>query len=337
MGDRAPRFLLDTNIWRALVDADAGQQLASHAKRVGVTIVMAPAVVYETLALEDVPLRNRILHLQASRGWQRLMPEAFSECEEILAELRRQHPDWLSRDPDLSLYRQHLRDWTRSMPGGSRWAVLGFWNRVRLCPDDMARAISGGNMNLAREGSRAIQVQGRERVVGASPLDGLKARLPTQSPGSEVDAWRWPALAAFSAHLENESDPYHDWLAPWLKIDPRAMGSDHWTRFWLQECDTLAVPRQWLRWAFAYHQSFVKWTPGTPGDEQLSTYLLECDHVVSADKVFVRLVNRVREEAPFVMPFAHQVQGGVAGVSDLLELLGNVATGVAAVSRSESL
>jgi hypothetical protein len=52
---------------------------------------------------------------------------------------------------------------------------------------------------------------------------------------------------------------------------------------------------------------------GTAGDEQLASYLPDCDHVVSADKGFVRLVNEIGRHSPFAMPTAHLVHGGVDG------------------------
>jgi hypothetical protein len=197
-----PRILLDTNLWRALVDANAGQRLASASERRGLTIAVAPSVVYETLRLEDVTLRNRILLMQTSRRWARLMPEAFSECVEILTEVRRLHPNWLASTPDLSAYKRHVRDWTRGMASGKNLARLGFWNRVREYPDWMANGVRNNwRLEAARTQSKVAQVEGRPRNVGPLPLKCLLARLPDQPSGSEVEAWRWPALVAFASHV----------------------------------------------------------------------------------------------------------------------------------------
>jgi len=252
------------------------------------------------------------------------MPEAFSECAEILAEVRRLHPNWLAPAPDLAEYERQVRDWTRGMASGKSLAGLGFWNRVREHPDWMANAVRSDRLEAARTQSKAAQVEGRPRLDGPLPLRGLWARLPDQPSGSEVEAWRWPALAAFASHVQDDRSAYRDWLVPWFRIDPRDMGSDPWTLFWIRECDALAVPRQWLRWAFSYYQTFVKWTPGTPGDEQLAAYLLDCHHVVSADKVFVRLVREIGRQSPFAMPAAYLVRGGVDGAADLVELVGQL-------------
>jgi hypothetical protein len=250
------------------------------------------------------------------------MPEAFSDCAEILAEIRRLHSNWLAATPDLTQYKRHVRDWTRRLSTSKSLAGLGFWGRVREHPDWMANAVySDWRLDAARNESKAAQVKGRQRSAGPPPLKDLRARLPDQPLGSEVEAWRWPALAAFASLIQDDTSPYRDWLVPWFKIDPSDMGSDHWTSFWIYECDASAVPRQWLRWAMSYYQTYVKWTPGTPGDEQLAAYLPDCRYVVSADKAFVRLVQEIGQHSPFAMPTAHLVRGGVDGVLDLLELV----------------
>jgi hypothetical protein len=141
LNEDTPRILLDTNVWRAVADANAGQRLALAAARRGLAIAVAPSVVYETLRFKDVALRNRILRIQTSRKWVRLLPEAFSECAEILAEVRRLHPNWMASSPDLSEYERHVRDWTRNMASSKSLAGLGFWNRLREHPDWMANAV----------------------------------------------------------------------------------------------------------------------------------------------------------------------------------------------------
>ena len=251
------------------------------------------------------------------------MPEAFSECVEILAEIRRLHPNWLAPTPDLTEYERNVRDWTRRLPSSKSWVGLGFWGRVREQPDCMANAVVSSNSRLdaARNESKAAQVKGRPRNAGPLPLKNLRARLPEQPQGSEVEAWRWPALAAFASLIQDDTSPYRDWLVPWFKNDPRDMGSDPWTLFWIYDCDASAVPRQWLRWAMSYWQTYAKGTPGTPGDQQLAAYLPDCRYVISADKAFVRMVREIAQHSPFAMPTAHLVRGGVDGAVDLLKLI----------------
>src|SRR5438128_1849474 len=83
---RMSRVLLDSNVWRYVVDAGAQGRLLRAAGNWSHSIQIAPAVVYEALRLRDVPLRNRLVALMTNRRFERLMPEAYSEAMEILAE-----------------------------------------------------------------------------------------------------------------------------------------------------------------------------------------------------------------------------------------------------------
>ena len=83
-------------------------------------VQIAPAVVYEALRLRDVPLRNRLVALMTNRRFERLMPEAYNEAMEILAEIRRLRPDWLAPIPTT------LSSYAAATTGPERWAAFGF-------------------------------------------------------------------------------------------------------------------------------------------------------------------------------------------------------------------
>lgn len=88
-------MLLDRNVWSYLADADAGPDLLRAALRSNSVIVVAPAVVFETLAVTNKEIRERHMSLLTMPNWQRLLPEAYSECMELLREIRRLRPEWL--------------------------------------------------------------------------------------------------------------------------------------------------------------------------------------------------------------------------------------------------
>ncbi len=316
------KVLLDTNIWRAITDARSAQELSLLCRSKGVQIVVAPCTVFETLRMGDVDLRNKIVRVQAASHWLRLMPEAFYECDEIIREVRRLHPEWLQPDPDLTKYDDIVRDWSRRTSIGKRPDALGFWGRAKIMPDLMASAVVDPRLEVARVETKEAQAQGKERLKGPMQLTGLKGRLPSQQVGSEIEAWRWPSLAAFFAHIVDDG-AYRDWLAPWLKIGPQFMDRQLWRKFWTEEAALASMPRQWLRWAFNYYQLYAKWSSGTPADEQLSSHLIDVDHVVSADRGFIRLVGDIGAQAPFEIANGHQVSGGIDGAEALISLIKN--------------
>ncbi|WP_322886030.1 hypothetical protein U8C32_29400 (plasmid) [Sinorhizobium medicae] len=81
------RVLLDSNLWRYIVDVGLQGRLLQAARHGSVVVQIAPAIVYEALRLRDVPLRNRLVALMTNRSFHRLMPEAYSETMEILDEI----------------------------------------------------------------------------------------------------------------------------------------------------------------------------------------------------------------------------------------------------------
>jgi hypothetical protein len=115
--------------------------------------------------------------------------------------------------------------------------------------------------------------------------------------------------------------PYRDWMAPFIELDDGLLSSAAWGEFWLYATDKSALPRQWMRWAHSFAQRFRKVTPGSPGDTQLSTYFLETDVVVTADKALTEILEECRPYAPCQLPDAKLVPAGAAGVESLLRFL----------------
>ena len=120
------KVLLDSNIWRYVLDAGAQGALLRAANTSSVTVQVAPAVVYEALRLLDVPLRDRLITLMTNHRFERLMPEAYSESMEILGEIRRLRPEWLRPLPDEPFFTRSRNDWSRKMGG--------FWVRCARSP-----------------------------------------------------------------------------------------------------------------------------------------------------------------------------------------------------------
>lgn len=68
---------------------------------------------------------------------------------------------------------------------------------------------------------------------------------------------------------------------------------------WLDEANVVDVPRNWLNWAVACVQLTAKLGSGNPGNAQQASYLVDCDLFLTSDRRFVRVLERVREDAPF--------------------------------------
>jgi hypothetical protein len=116
-GKGRARALLDTNIWRYVVDNGSQGALLSLARDGAYDVQIAPGVLYETLRLKNASLRAALVHLMVNPRFQRLMPEAYSESMEILREIERVRPHWLRDTPNLQFFNRLKKDWTRRTGG----------------------------------------------------------------------------------------------------------------------------------------------------------------------------------------------------------------------------
>ncbi|RWI72240.1 hypothetical protein [Mesorhizobium sp.] len=316
----APRTLLDSNIWRYVVDAGAQGDLLRAARAGQSTIQVAPAVVYEALRLRDVPTRNRLISLMTDRRFKRLMPEAYSEAMEILQEIRRLRPDWLHADPDMTFFVRSRNDWSRKMGG--------FWVRCEQSPDEEARRLQLSEGSLLTQAAEGIRGARREMMeVGWKsnpPMDKTLAALPEPVPGwngEMVEAWRIESWAGVTYALSRSGHPYRDWISPFVEVDDGLLRSAVWVEFWMHLVSARSLPRQWLRWGHSFAQRFRRVTDGSGGDNQLFTYLLETDVVITADKAFLDILEECRPFAPTPLPEGRLVPAGAKGVEAMLGIV----------------
>ena len=135
------RILFDTNVWNYLADYTSVPVLKRAAKLGARKIVVAPSTLYEALRVRNAETRSRRAALITDRAWMRLMPEAYSESQELLREIRRLRPQWLKSKANRGVLQRLRHDWGRTK--------AGFWARVRTNPDQEAKYIAQlGNNDL---------------------------------------------------------------------------------------------------------------------------------------------------------------------------------------------
>ena len=104
-----------------------------------------------------------------------------------------------------------------------------------------------------------------------------------------------------------------DWADPWLNRARILREPESWAQLWLQDASVDLVPLQWLRSALGLAQMTRRVSPGTPGDNQLATYLPFVDHLATADKGFASVIDAVRKDSPVRLAQGHllSVKGSV--------------------------
>lgn len=315
------RLLLDTNIWNYVAVQGAVNDLARSARSASVAILVAPTIVDELRRISDAGKRKKALAAVTRPEWIRLMPEIYSECMELKGEIKRLRPEWVISQPKVAEVNRLRYDWVRK--------TGGYWDRTCRDISDPITDESIRRENelvLARQDSYAIRQRtlqsGKQaggthlRHVGGMPLAGT----PGWS-GEPVEYWRLSSLHLFQTELMVYASPVREWLDNEIDVFAMMADTESMNRLWLHELAACMVPRQWLRGAFEFLQAWHKVTDGTPGDSTIATYLVEADQVASADKNFVKFVERCNAEAPFTTAKAVKISGGAQAVGELLKLI----------------
>lgn len=312
-------FLLDSNIWRYLVDARAVESVRKAAKVHDAAIVACPAVVYECLRVGD-PLRRRAFAKALTHTeWLRPMPEAFVEAEELRAAINALRPEWLMSKPNLMAWTKNRSDWHG-----------GFWRRVRTEPSRMSRIIADlGDGVLAAARKESVRRRDEARILrhttSTLTLDNARAWYALPQPGWDgepFEAWRGVSeLRWWYDLIVTPRQTVLDWLGSWLDLRRLRDDRDGWVTFWTREVSKEQVPREWLRWAIAEVQSLRKTNAGTPVDNQITSYLADYDFFVTADRVFVDCIELIRQYSPIPLARISISPAGDDAVLHVLRLI----------------
>jgi hypothetical protein len=291
------KLLLDTNIWRYLSDFGLVGELLKIARSGDHEIQISPAVLYETLRIPDPTLRSKLVRLMVRPEFYRLMPEAYSESMEILSEIKALRPNWLRSSPDLTFFNRLVSDWRRR--------TGGFWHRCAKSPSSesqFVRQLGDQTLNDGRKLYDELRQDMRESEWSSiPPLNSMLGELYRPVPGWKQDPlhpWRLEAWQYFSISLPHVGNAYRDWIGPSIDFDNGLLNRAEWVEFWFYQIREDKAPRQWLRWAHSFCQRFRKVTPGSVGDNQIFTYLLDADYVLTGDKGLLSILEYTRPFFP---------------------------------------
>lgn len=317
------RILLDTNIWRYIIDAGLENKLFPSINGSNIKICIAPSIVIETLRMSDISTRRKIIEFQTRECWDRLMPDAFLECEDVKREMMRFHPEWELKTKNINLFRKLRYDWVR--------AKGGFWEKVRKDTDKVAEQYKrqdSSSLNEVRGQLRDVRKSVSEngtRMLNTTSLANWKGSWREMDTGEkvDVDAWRVYAVTIWSNMLSRESS-FKQWLGCELDlVFLLTYGTMDFVKFWQIEVQAENVPREWIRAVIYGMQSERKVTDGNPTDSAISIHALDVDLIISADKNFIAMLNWLQSEAPFKTAQGLLVRAGNSGVEELLHLLSN--------------
>ncbi|MFS8099301.1 hypothetical protein LFM09_19420 [Lentzea alba] len=312
------RVLLDTNLWSSIGDDGAAGGFAELARSHSLEVVVAPSTLVEVFRNPKAEARQRIVHALAKGPWRRLRTEAEAESAEVVAEVRRARPGWLRRMPDTAMVATHNTFWMKKIWRAAAESSQSFHDHTMKQMPKHAHIVAV---------QKANKKSYLEENFKFGKLTGLTAAATPEAPesylagwdGGPVEPWRlhsrdvfWRELVEVKgrASLSGEDTTYADWVGAY--VDLAALRSDRadFTRFWLDDVQLNALPRQWVRWAVSTLQLTKKIDGlGNPADEQHSAYLVDCDLFLTTDKRYADVLGSVRAEAPFSIAEPRLVPG----------------------------
>ncbi|PPK66807.1 hypothetical protein V5P93_004845 [Actinokineospora auranticolor] len=312
------RVILDTNIWSAIGDEGVARDFDTLMRQRGYEVLVPPSTLLEVVRLRVPEARQRIVEALARGYRSRLRSEAESEAGEIVRAIRELRPGWIRSRPDTARVASLNSYWTK-----------GVWREALDDSTEMHRylrtvgAVKPAHLLAVQREQRANFLRDKTRVrpltevvVAATPDDAERS-LPGWS-GDPTELWRIEARHVFwhelvdvagRAVVTKEDTTYADWIGAHVDLAKLRRAPEDFTAFWLRDVEPAAVPRQWLRWAVRIVQADHKVTDGNPLDEQHSSYLVDCDLVLSADRRYVSVLEAVRADAPFAIAEPRLVSG----------------------------
>jgi len=302
------RIMLDNNIWSYLGDERAGDRFKTVAHSLGHRVVTAPSVLLEVLQHPHSDMRAAIIEAITTATDERLRSEADREGAEVVSEVRRLHPEWMRAMPDTGREATWRTYWTKR-----------FWREAmehhdRLRDTEPARRTARtvrflvDNQKEQRERWReaGFDLRDLSRITLSPSEETTVEQRAGWAPGERIAAWRpyaqevyWGAFVRGRLSVfTHQGDTYADWVGAWVDLRAMCASREAFNRFWLYEVERAYMPRNWLRWAADTVQEDMKVTDGNPIDAQHASYLPDCDVFLTADKNFVRVLDRIAEQAP---------------------------------------
>lgn len=297
------RLMLDTNVWSYLSDAYAVAQLEKLLRQRRIELVLPPSVLVEVLRLSRTDVRHRIVAALTQARARRTRTEADLESEEFVSCVRSYRPGWMRQVPDRATERRLRELWSHRI-----WRQAAT-DSTRLheyaVADDRADRIGAIQKWNRAEFVRA-QVASVD-LVGSVGNFGQGGGPPGWD-GQPLAAWRalihpmfWHQLATMPQHalLSRADTTYADWVGCWVSLSTLRRQPESFGRLWFEDIQLTDVRRSWLRWAVESVQTTMKVTPGNAVDAQHSSYLLDGDLFLTADKRYFDAIVEVRRQAPF--------------------------------------
>ncbi len=286
----------DSNVYGYIQRTGTARKVRSFLNAAHVRVWASDANLFEALRIDDEI--ERVARMKVIRGVaaeKLTVQRAYVEARQLLAEIRRCRPQWLSPNPDLRTAARFRREFARA------------WTTLREDPAYRPATAYGKYSRTVRHGVgaamaqqkqmrgfklRTDQVKQHNQLQLTPAFDDLQAVIDQMSFD---EAW-CRTSAAFTWLQALNGDPslrdLADYLVPYLTHIATTI---EWLTFWLTEIDLRTVPYSQIASRVAWAQPSRPVTAGNTGDVEHATYFLDYDHFLTGDRDFHRTLKGITD------------------------------------------
>jgi hypothetical protein len=309
--------LIDTNVWKHLVDRQTLSVFRGILKTKSERGAVSPLIVDELVRIDEDAERTVQVTEACQSHWRRLLPIGLLDMMQLAEAIRKHRPEWVRPRPDLKLYAHEKGAYLSH-------AADGFWQVVRRNSAGYAR------LNASNEAVRSSQqmTTRHAKLSAILPFDSvdlltsltapIKLDWPNTWSSRTVESWRYQSANLVRTLLRPQlSGPMPSlWLGCF--IDLNRIQLQDWCSFWADQISPTEASHFWLRAAVFQLQATRKIGPGVAGDLAIAGHLADVQTFVTLDSAFGEIIERIRQVAPF--PVAKAIYA--RQYPNLIELLG---------------
>lgn len=298
------RLILDTNLWSYIGETDQGDDYATLEDRYEIMTVVPPSILLEVMRHPVPAIRDRIVDAMTNRRREHPLPEARQQSDELVQAIQRLRRHWIRGRPKSD-----------RMPPLENFWKKRIWQEARSDPDSLSLRVREDP-----ESSIDDSLYEQQRATKAGYLDSNvelnlsdlwvdvhASTFPGLSIGWEAEKVEWwrAEMSVFYWHnlvtrrRQQAWDlTWVDWVEPWVNLEAMSRDRADYNLFWYRDLTIRDVARSWLAHAVSYMQLATKLGRGNAADAQHSSYLVNADLFVSADKRYIQTLEAVRPFSP---------------------------------------
>jgi hypothetical protein len=302
-GGPGKRIIFDTMLWNYIGDDGSIDRLLEAVDPVNWTFVHPPSILLEVLRSSDDRSREARVAAMITSGGERLTSEAELCVNELVNAIWRHRPRWFNKRVDMQTVNHYHKLWSEKI-----WLdAINNSREIHEWQNQLDPSIEDGRIKSQRLNKRFMERDNfnlEYSQVARSAPPYVRQFFGGTWDGTRVEAWRFDVGMLYwdimIGRPGRDADTMRDWLESYIDARTATADSDEFRRLWFDNLNVSDVRRDWLRFAVIHTQTRFKIQDSNARDDQHCAYLVDADLFLSADRRLVNVLQKVRDQAPFV-------------------------------------